>query len=322
MVFKKVKEDPATLKRIINISNNIRRKYRNLKRGLVETEHELEKTFKPITQPLKKLIKLEKGQDEYVKLEPKTPKPELAAAAEQTFMTPRTFNFLDDDDDDPLAVEEEGAVGGPSFLTEYDDDDDDNQELVRKFGSIAAKYIHFYDTNERERENVYGIHRNIKTGDWFIGNTKIEINQNDIRVKDEKFPGTVGLYELLVKKSPTSYTESDLDNYIKILIKTNALRRGYDPIGQLHGNPSKKYREIIKPVILSKKEGYISGSGNSIPTSLTVNDRKYNYVYWDDPNELVVRLRILIASKEAGHSNLDNEILAILEELRENDIIV
>lgn len=43
--------------------------------------------------------------------------------------------------------------------------------------------------------------------------------------------------------------------------------------------------------------------------------------YWNDPNELVDRLRLLIASKSAGHSGHNNEIISIIEELREHKII-
>lgn len=47
-----------------------------------------------------------------------------------------------------------------------------------------------------------------------------------------------------------------------------------------------------------------------------------SYTYWNDPNELVDRLRLLVASKSAGHSGHNNEIMSIVEELREADIIV
>jgi hypothetical protein len=43
--------------------------------------------------------------------------------------------------------------------------------------------------------------------------------------------------------------------------------------------------------------------------------------YWADPNELVDRLKLMIASRDAGHSGHDNEILSIIEELREARII-
>ncbi len=42
-----------------------------------------------------------------------------------------------------------------------------------------------------------------------------------------------------------------------------------------------------------------------------------DYVYWDDPNELVDRLRLLMAEQAAGNMSHTNEIHAIIEELRE-----
>ena len=44
-------------------------------------------------------------------------------------------------------------------------------------------------------------------------------------------------------------------------------------------------------------------------------------MYWDDPNELVERLYLLLAAKSAGHTNLDNEIIEIESELREGHFI-
>lgn len=44
-------------------------------------------------------------------------------------------------------------------------------------------------------------------------------------------------------------------------------------------------------------------------------------MYWNDPNELVNRLRLLVASTSAGHTSHNNEITALIEELREANII-
>lgn len=46
-----------------------------------------------------------------------------------------------------------------------------------------------------------------------------------------------------------------------------------------------------------------------------------DYIYWDDPNELVDRLRLLIASQMAGNNNHNNEIISIIEELWEANLI-
>jgi len=46
-----------------------------------------------------------------------------------------------------------------------------------------------------------------------------------------------------------------------------------------------------------------------------------NYVYWDNVNELVERLQLLMASRAAGNNNHTDEILSIIEELQEGKII-
>ena len=46
------------------------------------------------------------------------------------------------------------------------------------------------------------------------------------------------------------------------------------------------------------------------------------HVYYDDPNELVARLQLLTSSQNAGNSSVNNEIIAILEELRERKLIL
>lgn len=57
----------------------------------------------------------------------------------------------------------------------------------------------------------------------------------------------------------------------------------------------------------------VNGLNGSRPNMIT---------YWNDANELVNRLRLLTASAAAGHTGHNNEILAIIEELREANIIV
>ena len=46
-----------------------------------------------------------------------------------------------------------------------------------------------------------------------------------------------------------------------------------------------------------------------------------DYVHWDDPNELVDRLRLRMAERQARNQSHNNEIQSIIEELREAEII-
>ena len=55
---------------------------------------------------------------------------------------------------------------------------------------------------------------------------------------------------------------------------------------------------------------------------MTLNDNAIDYVHWDDPNELMDRLRLLDASHRAGNNAHDNEMLSIIEELREAALII
>jgi len=58
-----------------------------------------------------------------------------------------------------------------------------------------------------------------------------------------------------------------------------------------------------------------------IPCAMILNENKISYVHWDDPNELVDRLRLLEASRQTGHNAHDNEILSIIEEFHEAGFI-
>ncbi len=46
-----------------------------------------------------------------------------------------------------------------------------------------------------------------------------------------------------------------------------------------------------------------------------------NIIYYNNVNKLVDRLRLLWESKQAGHSGLDNEIVAVTDELRKRGYI-
>ena len=51
---------------------------------------------------------------------------------------------------------------------------------------------------------------------------------------------------------------------------------------------------------------------------MTLNNNKFDYIYWNDLNEIVDHLRLLEASRQGQN---DNEILSIIEELRKASLI-
>ena len=218
-------------------------------------------------------------------------------------------------------------------------------EWLAAFHQLPRVYI---DEGVKDTENKfdhnYGVVHDIESDKFFLGLTHkpLEIDGKNIIVEGITYPGTVGLYELLFKKDPVGYKPKDLDNYMDILARTNAYRRNHEPDGQVQGNSSLKYMTIIGPYLqkmgITKKKNPIQALSEAfskpqppyiqtrkrIGYRLITKNNKSNtdYVYWDNINELVDRLRLLMASTAAGHTGHQNEIISIVEELKEAKIII
>lgn len=138
----------------------------------------------------------------------------------------------------------------------------------------------------------------------YLGKKVVTLTEKTLTCKDTSYQLTEGLLQLLFLKSPSLYTSHDLETYKNISLQT-----------ELHltseGNIKKGGRKYVK--IISKL--FPSGSG------IHMQLQKSNVIYWDDPNELVDRLRLLLASKAAGNTGVSNEIISIFEELLEEGLI-
>lgn len=274
--------DDKILKDIIAKSKIIRSKYRALKHNKYQEQKKFENIFKPITESL-----------EDIKINNKILKDENTCDS-------KNFAIKDKKYADEILYKNENAN-----LVSHN--------IVKSIGDIALKYI-----NQPIEDKVYGIQRD-KDNNLFIGKTPITINNNNnnIFVNNKWYTGTEGLYELLFLKKPEHYTREDRENYMQIIKDTNAYRRNYDPNGQISGNSGWKYLNIIRPALNVEKK---IGNG-IIPTHKIASDKNNEYIYWNDINELIDRLRLLLSSKQAGHTDHDNEKLSIIEELRESCII-
>ena len=68
--------------------------------------------------------------------------------------------------------------------------------------------------------------------------------------------------------------------------------------------------ELIMSLVNKSGEGLL-------PKYMVTSSAPIDYVHWNDPNELVDRLRLLVSERESGHTGHENEINSIIEELRE-----
>ena len=83
------------------------------------------------------------------------------------------------------------------------------------------------------------------------------------------------------------------------MIKTNALYRGNNPENKRpKSSKSYKWMELLRHIWLNRKEYERSGI----------------VVIPSDPNALLERLDLLLASKEAGNTGVENEAVTICDE--------
>nr|CAI5855920.1 unnamed protein product [Callosobruchus analis] len=79
-----------------------------------------------------------------------------------------------------------------------------------------------------------------------IGDSQLDIVGSDVYVKGKRYKGTQGLYELLFKKYPNKalFNDEDVENYRRIVYKTNAHRRHHRRSGQMQAASWKSIREL------------------------------------------------------------------------------
>ena len=205
---------------------------------------------------------------------------------------------------------------------------------IINFGPLAVNSL-LQAFTKNSIDLTFGIYA--EEGEFKIGNKPVNIEDNNITVKDEEgnilktFEGTPGFWELVTSKKPNpeNYTDEDLVKYRQLLLLTNTIYQGNrTTTNKPKGSKSPKWKNIIKPIWEAIKEqekaeveykefeepddpqpgtsGVIPGSGLFLSS---------------DPNALIDRFDLLFSSKKAGHTGVRNEIISILDELKRQKVI-
>lgn len=290
---------------IIKTARTIRKKYHEIKHGKVEEENRLSDTFKSITNPLNELLK----KNSYVADDIKIKNDKFVDVTDNRKAENNKIKLIDTS----LDSEYHNESDNETFYTPMKLSTSKSE--LNDWHEYTSKYRNAYGNEDlKDFDTIYGVHLDQSSGVWKIGSSSISINGNAFTINNKSYSATPGLYELLFKKIPKSqsYTQLDLEQYGTILNESNAYRRNFDRNNQVNGNKSYKYTKIIKNLIQKRKGGGLM---------MELSNKNMDYIYWDDPNELVDRLRLLIASQQAGNNSHNNEIVSIIEELKEANII-
>ena len=187
----------------------------------------------------------------------------------------------------------------------------EEEEEDESIGPIARHFL-----NKPDTDNTFGVRKIGKH--HYIGNKHVIITGNDdiiIKEDGDKFFGSACLWALITSKDPDKelidWDKNDIKDYERLMIKTNALHRGNNPKNPYpKSSNSKKWLGLLSPIwnkykaISSKK---FDGKGIVIMPS--------------DPNALLERLDLLLASQKAGHTGVGNELVSICDELKRQGVL-
>ena len=140
------------------------------------------------------------------------------------------------------------AIKCPQFssITAYDDDGEEEVDVFT--GDIVEQYLLKF-ASASGTDKTFGLRD--KDGKFYIGNQKAKIKENNIINGHKEYADTAGLLELIVATTPYDkmFANGDYDNYAEIMHSTYALRRNNDESEtKPKANKSWKWKYILKPI--------------------------------------------------------------------------
>lgn len=294
------------------LSDSIRKKTQALKLGISERENFIESTFKPVVGSLKEISN---------KLHTRASSPhdggnEISLIHDKNDEEEQAYKDSNDELSDN-EVDIRGETG--SRLDEEEKNVSNISALAKDItskGLLTRKYLMkmLQSTPKSKSYHVYGA-RLDKNG-LMIGDAPLEVDEEDnLKIKGKSYQGTQGVFELIFKSYPTVYTTRDLKIFKNILKLTNAHKKNYSTNSPVYRNSSKKYKSIIVKLFPPRS---VKQTGKGL-TMKRLDET--NIIYYNNVNKIVERLQLVWEAKQAGHSGVNNEIVALTDELRKRGYI-
>ena len=297
MSFLKIKDHnkrDEIVKEFLALKNKIKDNFHRERLGEIETQSDLAKFFKPVTET------------------------QIAMAKEIT---------------EGLKPLKEGIESVSKAITfpAYPSIEASGGKATQYIGEVVGKYLRKFLTKD-EADRDLGIYD--KKGDFYIGDKPSFIVGDNIRIGDKEYPGTPGLWDLIVSKEPNNekITASDLENYKNIMLETNSIYKDNDP-NQNRGKSNPKWKKYLADSWdrISKEKQKQNAEKRKAERKTgrkRAPKRQKDPVIGDglivipsDPNVLLERLDLLLASQAAGHTGVRNELVSICDELKRQGVI-
>ena len=249
-------------------------------------------------------------------------------------------------------------VSGMEAIKRYEKELEEEKKLEEEEDEEEEQFSQkvldqLYDRFKGKQDKIFGIYRKKKDDKFYLGNKTISADDNNIITienNERKFIGTPGMWELIVNEFPIDYTKEDYNNYKDLMTITNALHRDNKP-KENHPKPANNYKwkYVVGPIWymnkgfdendafkMAKDPEYKKIITNRVSKKkrrekriklLSGSRREEKYegegvvVIPSDPNALLERLDLLLASQEAGHTGVRNELVSICDELKRQGVL-
>ena len=177
------------------------------------------------------------------------------------------------------------------------------------------KALEYYFENfpKSKLDKYFGVYK--ENGVYMMGNKEIVVdNDNNIWLDNgsDSYKGTFGLWKLIMNKEPEGYLEEDLDNYKRLVERTNVIEMP-------HVSPNDRPKGTTKWKFF-KKIGLVQRTENDGDEIDEVEKKKQEgsgiQFLPGDINGLIEKLHLLLAEHRAGNkSSTESQIVAILDQL-------
>lgn len=307
----------STIKEIDEIRKIIQKKYLKLKHGEREQDEGLQTFFDPITSLIKQgKVTNVKAENENNTENLEAPHGNMDNKNDESFFSnlknnkepiasSSRFDYSNDAEDNfESAEDEEGGTNMNTTGIIYRSKSTSKTNLFHnsmvdsyKKSPSSAKWDSKHGPSVDSRKRI------------MFGKYPIEFTDSHIIYKKKNYENSRGVLELIFKRLPDNklITENDRETYTNLYLESGK---------EITSSRATKYTQFLKNIYSIK---YKKGKGITLLSS--IDETKINYKYWDNPNELVERLQLLIASRSVGNNSHNNEIVSIIEELRESNII-
>ena len=300
-----LKKERNILHQLVKSREAVRKKYNLLKQNKAYVDKTIGETLKPIIDPLDKLVSLSKTKNTTT----------LNKTDDKKYFNSTRNNIHEINHNKNTDLDATFDDDGMRYESVFSDDDKASDTIIAN-KTLSSQYLETLDKKTAHLDKLYGVRKT--DGKLYFGDSEIFLTDDDIVVKSRKFPNTNGLLELLFKKDPNQsiFDKKDLNTYREMMKITNCHRKKFEENGEIRRHKSRKYDNIIAPLFEN-----VSGQGLQTDYKVARFNSIKDYVYWDNPNELVDRLRLLVAERSTGNNAHANEIYSIIEDLRDGGYI-